>query len=123
MPGARQRKHDAARQIRAGQADVIRAAFVVDVVEEGVVENSEDREVVLAKCLTRNGVKLYAAEWCSHCKKQKEAFMKQRRYLRKNKPYQSAFKETAPRRITEEMYPGQSIEKDYARRVASSKIW
>lgn len=28
----------------------------------------------LARCLTSQGVKMYGAYWCGHCKKQKEAF-------------------------------------------------
>jgi hypothetical protein len=27
-----------------------------------------------AKCLTERGVKMYGADWCSHCKNQKEMF-------------------------------------------------
>lgn len=46
---------------------------VEDVVEDASA-NSESKEIILAKCLKENGAKLYAAEWCGHCKKQKAAF-------------------------------------------------
>ncbi|MFH1317156.1 MAG: thioredoxin domain-containing protein [Candidatus Woesearchaeota archaeon] len=29
---------------------------------------------ILAKCLTENGVKMFGAEWCSHCQNQKKMF-------------------------------------------------
>ncbi|MBW6462233.1 MAG: hypothetical protein K0B07_04265 [DPANN group archaeon] len=34
-----------------------------------------------AKCLTDKGVKMYGAEWCSHCKNQKKAFGKSFDYV------------------------------------------
>ncbi|MBA4336441.1 hypothetical protein C0416_01530 [bacterium] len=34
----------------------------------------EGAEVILAKCLTASGAKLYTASWCGHCKNQKDAF-------------------------------------------------
>ena len=34
-----------------------------------------------AKCLTNNGVKMYGAFWCSHCKEQKEMFGDFIRYI------------------------------------------
>lgn len=39
---------------------------------EGDMTNEE--KVALAQCLTDKGVKMYGAIWCSHCKKQKDAF-------------------------------------------------
>lgn len=39
----------------------------------GCVASSEKKDA-LAKCLTEKGVKMYGAEWCSHCKNQKNAF-------------------------------------------------
>ena len=36
---------------------------------------------VLAKCLTEKGVKMYGTEWCSYCKKQKEAFGNSFQYI------------------------------------------
>jgi hypothetical protein len=52
------------------------------VIEEPIVEeepttaeaSSESPEVVLAKCITESGAKLYTAVWCGHCKNQKAAF-------------------------------------------------
>lgn len=35
---------------------------------------SKEQIASLAKCLTDKGYKLYGAEWCGHCKDQKEMF-------------------------------------------------
>ncbi len=35
---------------------------------------AENPEILLAKCLTEKGVKLYTASWCGHCQNQKAAF-------------------------------------------------
>ncbi len=50
--------------------------------EAPVAEASgETAEVVLAKCITESGAKLYTASWCGHCKNQKDAFKKGSKYL------------------------------------------
>jgi len=36
--------------------------------------SSESAEIVLAKCMTDSGAKLFTAKWCGHCKSQKAAF-------------------------------------------------
>ncbi|MFC1599879.1 thioredoxin domain-containing protein [Patescibacteria group bacterium] len=48
---------------------------------EDAAADSESKEVVLAKCLTENGAKLYTASWCGHCKNQKAAFADGLEYL------------------------------------------
>lgn len=58
----------------------------LEVSKEAVHEVADDSpedspEVALAKCLTANGVKLYTASWCGHCKNQKEAFGEGLEYL------------------------------------------
>ncbi|MFC1801526.1 thioredoxin domain-containing protein [Nanoarchaeota archaeon] len=40
----------------------------------GPVDDGGDYAETLAKCLTENNVKMYGAEWCGHCKNQKEEF-------------------------------------------------
>ena len=40
----------------------------------GPVNNGGDYAETLAKCLTDNGVKMYGAEWCGACKRQKQEF-------------------------------------------------
>ncbi len=35
---------------------------------------SSDKKDTLAKCLTEKGAKMYGADWCSHCKNQKNEF-------------------------------------------------
>ncbi len=47
---------------------------IVEEVAEDATADSESKEIILAKCLTENGAKLYTAEWCGHCQRQKEAF-------------------------------------------------
>ena len=54
--------------------------LVVQAEEETKVPTKEDK-IALAKCLNENGVKLYTASWCGHCKKQKEAFGEGLAYL------------------------------------------
>lgn len=49
--------------------------------EDEASASSESKEVVLAKCLTEQGVKLYTASWCGHCKVQKELFADGLEYL------------------------------------------
>jgi hypothetical protein len=44
-------------------------------------ESAEIAEIVLAKCITEAGAKLYTASWCGHCKNQKEAFKEGAEYL------------------------------------------
>ena len=36
--------------------------------------NSLQEKILLAKCLTEKGVKMFGAFWCPHCKTQKELF-------------------------------------------------
>lgn len=48
---------------------------------EEAAASSESAEVILAKCLTENGAKLYTASWCGHCQDQKEAFTDGLEYL------------------------------------------
>jgi hypothetical protein len=43
--------------------------------------SAESPEVVLAKCMTEKGTKLYTATWCGHCQNQKEAFKEGLEYL------------------------------------------
>jgi len=49
--------------------------------EPAAAESKESAEVLLAKCLTASGAKLYAASWCGHCQKQKAAFADGLEYL------------------------------------------
>lgn len=51
------------------------------IIEEEAAADSESKEIILAKCLTENGAKLYTAEWCGHCQNQKEAFADGLEYL------------------------------------------
>lgn len=37
-------------------------------------DKSPSKYNTFAQCLTEEGAKMYGAEWCSHCKAQKEAF-------------------------------------------------
>jgi len=53
---------------------------VEDTPEEAAAD-SDSKEVVLAKCLTENGAKLYTAKWCGHCQNQKKAFADGLEYL------------------------------------------
>jgi hypothetical protein len=51
--------------------------------EETPVEEptTESAEILLAKCLTEKGTKLYTATWCGHCQNQKAAFKDGLQYL------------------------------------------
>lgn len=42
--------------------------------EVNTVENPENMETLLARCLTVNGIKLYGSSTCGHCRNQKEMF-------------------------------------------------
>jgi len=54
---------------------------VAPVDTDGIAVPSASAEVILAQCLTANGVKLYTASWCGHCKNQKAAFGDGLQYL------------------------------------------
>ena len=43
--------------------------------------SGEKAEIVLAKCITESGAKLYTASWCGHCEHQKDAFKEGVEYL------------------------------------------
>jgi glutaredoxin len=42
--------------------------------EDQALESADPKVLALAECLTEKGVKMYGAEWCSHCQKQKKIF-------------------------------------------------
>ena len=42
--------------------------------DNGTGNTIANKEETLAKCLTEKGMAMYGAEWCSHCKTQKERF-------------------------------------------------
>ena len=57
------------------------AVVVLSIVGIAAIRMSDSRHQVsggamaaLAQCLADKGVKMYGAEWCSHCRKQREAF-------------------------------------------------
>ena len=42
--------------------------------DSGTESTGVETKVALAQCLTENGVRVFGAYWCPHCKKQKEMF-------------------------------------------------
>ncbi len=62
--------------------EVVEEPIAEPVVEaEAASEPVEAKEIVLAKCMTASGAKLYTASWCGHCQNQKEAFGEGLQYL------------------------------------------
>ncbi|MCD6109474.1 hypothetical protein J7J83_01830 [bacterium] len=58
--------------------------FILSLCGCGVVQRdnlSNDELTKIAKCLTDKGVKMYGANWCAHCKKQKEDFKEAFQYI------------------------------------------
>lgn len=49
-------------------------ALVLAVVAAGCVGGSNEKKDALAKCLAEKGAKMYGADWCPHCKNQKNEF-------------------------------------------------
>ncbi|MFH1054271.1 MAG: thioredoxin domain-containing protein [Candidatus Woesearchaeota archaeon] len=49
--------------------DTDSSTTIITVIIEG--DSSTD---ILAKCLTSNGIRMFGAEWCSHCQNQKKMF-------------------------------------------------
>jgi hypothetical protein len=62
---------------------VVLALIVIGVVVYFVVEKSNQpgEYDTLAQCLSENGVVMYGAWWCPHCKAQKEDFGKSFEYI------------------------------------------
>lgn len=60
-------------------------ALVLIVVAAGCISGkatgSSDKKDALAKCLTDAGAKMYGADWCPHCKNQKNEFGSSFQYI------------------------------------------
>jgi len=59
---------------------VVAAAIILNVSDSptgAVISETES----LAKCLTAKGATMYGAEWCGHCKTQKEMFGQDFKYI------------------------------------------
>lgn len=57
-----------------GLAVVLLLAVIVYGKNTGWFGGAEGKYDSFAKCLTEKGATMYGAEWCSHCKNQKELF-------------------------------------------------
>ena len=60
---------------------IISTLFVVGCTPDNEGDLTDEQLASIAQCLTDKGAKMYGAVWCSHCKKQKDAFGEAFQYI------------------------------------------